>query len=192
MHKGSHEPKSGSPRTLKQMMRNIAVYLVFNDNNILCALEKKLAKVPDNCKVVFLVIDDMAIKGGVSYDNGRDLIEGFCEGQKGGKVLANHAIAFMVRGIREKWKQPIGYFLSSGPMKGDEMKELVMECISKLKAIGLTVVVLICDQGSNNRNLFEKHLKVSIDKPYFIHDSQTIFTMYDPPHLVKNIRNNFR
>ena len=68
--------------------------------------------------------------------------------------LPYHAIAFMVRGIAKKWKQPVGYFLSSGPMPGKTMKTLLLMCIDKLRAIGLRPLVVVADQGSNNRNLF--------------------------------------
>ena len=134
----------------------------------------------------------MSIKEGVSYDSGRDLLEGLDEGLERGKVLANHAIGFMVRDLTEKWKQPIGYFLSSGPMSGKEMKSLLLDCIAKLKKIGPTVLVVTGDQGSNNRNLFEKHLGVNSDQPFFITDDQKVFVMYDPPYLIKNVRNNFK
>ena len=158
-------------------MRNIAVYPGFNEN-ILKALEKKLGDAPANSKVVPLVFDEMAIKEGVSYDNGRDLIEGFAEGKERGTELANHAVSFMVRGIRQKWKQPVGYFLSSGPMSGADIKDLLFECISKLKSIGLTVAIIICDQGSNNTNVFEKHLNVTKETLYFYHESDKVFAMY--------------
>ena len=58
----------------------------------------------------------MAIKEGVSYDEHRDNIEGFGHGQTG--KLANHAHLFMVGGFIYKWKLPIAYYLSSGPMVG--------------------------------------------------------------------------
>ena len=175
-----------STMSLKIMMCNIAVYPSFNEKIL-----KKLENFPPNSRLVSLVFDEMSVKEGVSYDSGRDLLEGLDEGLERGKVQANHAIGFMVRGLTEKWKQPIGYFLSSGTMSGKEMKSLLLDCIAKLKKIGLTVLV-IGDQGSNNRNLFEKHLGVNSDQPFFITDDQKVFAMYDPPHLIKNERNNFK
>ena len=180
-----------SPKTLKKLMRNVAVYPGFN-RHILRALKQKTANTPQSNRIASLVIDEMSIKEGVSYDNGRDVIEGFEETPERGQHLANHAIVFMVRGIREKWKQPVGYFLTSGPMSGEKMHSLIIECITKLKEVGITVVLLVADQGSNNRNLFQKHLNVTNDQPYFFHDEQKVFTMYDPPHLIKSVRNNFK
>ena len=97
--------------------------------------------------------------------------------------------------LEELWKngnKAIGYFLSSGPMSGSEMKTLLLECITKLNSIGLKVIVVIGDQGANTRNLFEKQLGITIANPFFMEDSEKIFAMYDPPHLVKNVRNNLK
>ena len=48
---------------------------------------------------------------------------------------------------------------------------------------------MICDQGSNNCSVF-RNLGVTADKPYFHHLESEILVMFDPPHLLKNIRNN--
>ena len=182
-----------SVKTLKNAMKNIDVKSGFNDA-ILQALEKKLANRPETSKFVSIVIDEMAIKEGLSYDSGRDVIEGFSEGVTKTNQLANHAIAFMVKSIVDNWKQPIGYFLSSGPMSGNDMKILLLECISKLHSIGLKVLVIIGDQGSNNRNLFEnsKQLGITVNQPFFMVGDHKIFVMYDLPHLIKNVRNNLK
>jgi len=73
----------------------------------------KSASWSESAKLVAVVIDEMTLNGGLSYGKGRDLIEGFIPA---GKQLANHALVYMVRGLTEKWKQAVGYFLSSGPI----------------------------------------------------------------------------
>ena len=51
------------------------------------------------------------------YKKGIDKVEGFEDmGSQGTtEKPANHAIAFMVRGLCAKWKQPVGYF--DGPIQ---------------------------------------------------------------------------
>ena len=49
----------------------------------------------------------------------------------------------------------------------------------------------MCDQGSNNRSLFQK-LGVTVKQPYFTHNGKEIIVFFDPPHLLKNIRNNMK
>ena len=136
----------------------------------------------------------MSIKHGIAYNTGKDIVEGFEDfGEMGQtRFIANHAIAFMVRGLASKWKQPIGYFLSSGPIKAKILQSLTKMCISKLEGTGLNVVALICDQGSNNRSFLQGLEKVSVNQPYIRHNDKNIFVFYDPPHLLKNIRNNLK
>ena len=67
----------------------------------------------------------------------------------------------------------------------------MLECISKVMKVGLFPKVVICDLGANNRAVF-KDLDVAPAKPYFIYSGCKIFAMFDPPHLVKSMRNHFR
>ena len=68
---------------------------------------------------VSLVFDKMSIKQALLYNEKCNTIQGF---EDFGfivqtKYIANHVIAFVVRGLASKWKQPLGYFLSLGPIK---------------------------------------------------------------------------
>ena len=146
----------------------------------------------DGDKQCVLVFDEMSLKAGISYNSSNDCVEGFEDfGDLGGsRYIANHALAFLVRGLKNKWKQPVGYFLSSGPVSASMLRSLTRNCIEKLQSIGLNVKAIVCDQGSNNRSFVEKAEKVSPDSPFFRVNSENIYVIYDPPHLVKNIRNN--
>ena len=174
-------------------MQKISVYPGFNEN-IMKALRQKVALQSDQERLYAVVMDEMAIKEALLYNAEMDALEGFEDFGRLGKTkfVANHALVFMVRGLTSKWKQPVGYFLSSGPMTGATMKELLCECIQKVTDVGLNVKVLIGDQGSNNRNLFEKVLGASPKKPYFTASEKKVFVLYDPPHLLKSIRNNLK
>ena len=52
--------------------------------------------------------------------------------------------------------------------------------------------MVIADQGSNNRRVFETSCGVEKDRPYLIHEDDKIYVLYDPSHLLKNIRNNLK
>ena len=54
----------------------------------------------------------------MSYDIANDCVDGLEDLGFTGKTkyVANHAGVFMVRGLVEKWKQPVGYFVTTGPM----------------------------------------------------------------------------
>ena len=170
-------------------MKHIDIHPGFNES-ILSALKMRVAAMTDLEKIVSIAFDEMSIRQGLSRDKGKD-VEGFRHELVRGKEVANHAMAFMVRGIASKWKQPLGYFLTSGTMVGSVINILLRQCIDKLKNIGLTVVICVCDQGSNNQSLF-KQLGITTKAPYFMHNSSQVFMMFDPPHLLKNVRNNMK
>ena len=100
-------------------------------------------------KNVVLVFEEMSIKEGLLYIVGRDVIEEFEDFGHIGQTsyIANHVIAFMIRELASKWKQPIGYFLSSGPIRAKTLQSLTGSCISKVTETGLNVVALVCDQS---------------------------------------------
>ena len=98
----------------------------------------------------------------------------------------------MVRGLASKWKQPVGYFLSSGPIKARILQSLTQQYIAKVDQTGLNVVALVCDQGSNNQSFIQNLEKVTIQKPYIKHGNKQLFVFYDPPHLLENVRNNLK
>ena len=70
-------------------------------------------------------------------------------------------------------------------------KSLQEFVLTNLEKKGLYPKALVCDQGSNNHSFLHKLEKVSIEKPHIVQNNQKVFVIYDPPHLLKNIRNNF-
>ena len=82
-----------------------------------------------------LVFDEMSIKQSLVYNEGTDSVEGFEDFGNLGQTryIANHATAFMVRGLASKWKQPVGYFLSSGPIKAKILQSLTRQCIKLIR-----------------------------------------------------------
>ncbi|GFR93590.1 transposable element P transposase [Elysia marginata] len=134
----------------------------------------------------------MSLKCSLNYNVERDYVEGLEDfGMACGRTekAANHSTAFMARGLLAKWKQPFGYFLSHSTIKPAILHRVLMTAIEKLKSIDLTVKAVICDQGSNNCSVF-RSLGVTPEKPYFQHLESEVLVIFDPPHLLKNIRNN--
>ena len=182
-----------SKSTLTTLLGKSKIYPGFHDN-IFLALKKRIDQFSDQDRQCVLLYDEMSLKCSLSYNTYMDCVEGLEDYGAIGKTrfMANNALVFMVRGLANKWKQCIGYFLSSGPTKGDSLQYLTRQAIDKLSSIGLRVRVVICDQGSNNRNHLETQEGISVDRPYFNHNNDSIYVMYDPPHLLKNIRNNLK
>ena len=181
-----------SKRTLLRTLQRTNIVPGFN-SQIFDALKVRVDTFDEKDRQCVIVFDEMSLKSYVEYNPQGDFIEGLENfgGTNQTKKVANHALAFMVRGLASKWKQPLCYFLTSGPVSAQDLQSLVKSCVEKLPGIGLSVKAMICDQGSNNRSFVETLEKVSLAKPYIIYGDEKVFVFYDPPHLLKNIRNNF-
>ena len=154
-------------------------------------IKSKLSEVNEQERFVTLCMDEISLKTHLYYDISADKIVGledYGSGYRTNKV-ATSGLVFLVRSITGGWKQPLGYALVNGACPRDEMEMLMKEAIDKLKGIGLTVVVVMSDMGSNFQSL-AKHLNITPENPWFIHNNQKYFVMFDPPHLMKCVRNN--
>ena len=138
------------------MLQQANIYPAHN-SRVLEALQRKITSTKANDRQCVLVFDEMAIKTALSNNWKSDYIERFESVGSLGKTkcVANHALAVMIRGLASKWKQCIGYFLTSGPMSGAKLQYLTHEAIDQLSSIGLFVKCLFCDQGTNNRNFVQ-------------------------------------
>ncbi len=180
-----------SVSTLQRSLASINMNAGFNPV-ILETMGKQVENMSVMDRLCLIMFDEMATKENLIYNKSLDEIEGFEEFDPEDKTeyIANHAGVFIVKGITKKWKLPVAYNMSSGPVKADKLKEMVITCIKQVKGIGLIPILIICDQGSNNHAMYEK-LGVTVEKPYFVVDGTTVYAYYDPPHLLKNVRNNF-
>ena len=179
-----------SKRTLETYMQNTNIMPGFNDA-VFDALREKVQTMDPTDRCISLIFDEMALKSALVYNHRLDRIEGFEDiGELGmSQFIADHALAFMVRGLHTKWKQPLGYFLTAGTVKPETLQTLTQSCLEKLEKIGLQTKVL-CDQGPNNRCLLQKLENVSTERPYIVSNNKKVFVVYDPPHLLRNVRNN--
>lgn len=179
-----------SKRTLQIWLAKLDIKPGFTES-VFSLLEKKVNSMAERDRVCILLLDEMSLKSALSYDTSRDVIVGFEDyGHLGtGKELANSALVFMVKGICSKWKQPIGYFLAHNTTSADKLKLLVLNAIEKLANIGLSVRVVICDQGATNQQMF-RFFGVSVDQPFVEVGGSRVVFMFDSPHLLKNVRNN--
>lgn len=77
------------------------------------------------------------------------------------------AFVIMIRGLYNKWKLPMSYFLSSAGVKGDEMAQIIKSCILELFKIGFNPICITCDQVTVNQKMFSI-LNASPDKAYTV------------------------
>lgn len=101
----------------------------------------------------------------------------------------------MIQSLRKKYKQPISFHFSQGGMNSIELKNVLKATIKALQDIGFIIVCTVCDQYSANVNAIriikeESQRMSASDIDLFWIGGQEIVGIYDPPHLLKGIRNN--
>ena len=154
-------------------------------------IHSKVRTMSESSRLCTISMDEISIKANLSYDEYKDEIiglEDFGDGVKN-NTTATSALVFMARGILENWKQPLGYYLVHESCNSTKIKEKLLETINKISSISLKVIAVVSDLGSNFQKVL-KDLDITPLKPWFMHNGNKIFYLYDAPHLIKAIRNN--
>lgn len=187
--------------TLNKLMKKIFLLPGYNDI-IFDNLKKRIARMRHSShKLCTLIFDEMAIAANLSYDKHNDKIKGLCDdGTERSKQFADHVLVFMIRGVIKKYKQPIAFTFCKDRTSTLRLKIFFKILILKLQETGLKVISTTCDQGATNLaslNMLMKETKeVYLRRQeeykggFFEIGGQKIYPIYDPPHLIKGIRNN--
>ena len=146
---------------------------------------------PINSNLSCVAFDEMSLQEYINQCRENVSLEGLEDFGSLGKTNKNatSVLVFMARGLTTKWKYPLWYFLSNGPMDRDRLARLLLQCISKLSDVGLIVKCIVSVQGQSNQALICKSLKVGVDSCSKWKD---IFVFFDPPYQLKSFRNNLK
>lgn len=189
-----------SPQTLVKLLSMADIRLGINENTI-----DQIKKATENMKVehrlCIVLFDEMSLKPNVAYNERKDRVSGFVtNGRETRSDYADHAQVFMIRGLVKNYKQPVAYTFSQAATKGPELASQLKSVITELQAAGLIVVATVCDQGTNNTQcikiLTEETRAILLRKgqepreQVILINDQQIIPLYDPPHLLKCLRNN--
>ncbi|KAL0820225.1 hypothetical protein ABMA28_006146 [Loxostege sticticalis] len=171
------------------------------NKNIFEQLKKKAETMKTEEKLCILLFDEVSLKPFITYQERKDHITGLVDnGAKREKEFADHAQVFMIRGLIKNYKQPVSYSFSSSATKGPELARQVKEVVTEIQRAGLIVVASVCDQGTNNRQALK--ILINESRGIFLRrgeeykeniiliNDQEIVPLYDPPHLLKGMRNN--
>lgn len=143
-------------------------------------------------KTCVVMFDELALKKMLEFNRYQDIIEGYQDLGKLGREekLANTALVFLIRGLFHNWRIPFGYFVSAGPVNSDALQQIIVSVISALKNMSFNPKVIVCDQGSNNRKALAL-LGATKRNPMIDIGGEDIYSVFDTPHLLKSLRNNF-
>lgn len=68
------------------------------------------------------MFDEVCLSSGLHYNSTTDQVDGFVENDTTRcQEYADHALVFMVRGIKKKYKQPVAYTFCQGATKQHEL-----------------------------------------------------------------------
>lgn len=120
--------------------------------------------------------------------------------------FADHSLVFMICGVVKKYKQPISFSYSfcKGTTSSNDLANQLRNIIRAVHETDLHVVATVCNQGVTNTTAI--NILKNDTKAYMIKNNQeykeefynvecggdilNIIHLYDPPHLLKGIRNN--
>ncbi|GBP73926.1 Transposable element P transposase [Eumeta japonica] len=168
----------------------IPVSTKINDD-LLTALKTKVENMSNNEKNCTLVMDIMNLEANLFYQFKVDKIIGFDEidGIQSPKP-AKYALMVIVQGIFVKWMQPIGYALLSEYKNCDEISKWIDKILVRLLNIGLNIRALVTDLRLDFLDIVEKK-NTSVERPYFFVNGSKIHIIFDAPHLMQLVCNNF-
>lgn len=148
---------------------------------------------------VSLSFDEMNIRRHVQYcDASKKFVGNITYGSvpRNAKYfpVANNAIVFMVNGINVKFNIPVAmHFINC--LQSHEKAALISIVVEALTKIGLKIIVVLFDGLGTNIpacNLLGACLNSEKDfRPYILNpvNKEKIFIMFDPPHMIKLVRN---
>lgn len=186
-----------SRRTLMSILNKSIMQCGIN-KDIVEKFKNDIENMSDIDKYCMLIFDEMSLDVSLYYNKQHDHVEGLEEIEGRTKKFANHVMVFMLRGIAKKWKQPIGYFFVNNSMNKVELGKTIRQCIADMQQVGLRVVGTVCDQYSApavnylieccKKDFLQKNEEYK-SEGFFVNEIEVI-PIFDPPHLLKGIRNN--
>jgi hypothetical protein len=180
-----------SKRTLNSLLQQIP-FSTGVHADLVTHLSIHASEMAEEDKFCILLFDEMSVKPNLFFDSHHDRIDGFEDLGKGGKTdqVAKYALVFMVRGLFSNWKQPVAYYFSHSSTSALIISSMLKEIVPLIISSGLKVMATVCDMGTNNVRAL-KLLGASFQSPFFSIGDMKIFTIFDPPHLLKCFRNLF-
>ncbi len=206
-----------SIRTLQTKMQNFAFTPGFQ-KEVVETISLSLAKSDVLHRDCSLTYDEMEIKAALNFCPSLKRVLGIPT-LKSSKPddIATHLFVVMARGLHSAWKSIVGWHFTSAPTLRDELSNFILQTISSLEASGLHVMAIASDTGGNNLKImadlgifckllrntrieqrsFESpfdlpNIRIQYSIPNPADENRKIYFIPDPPHVLKNIRNQLQ
>jgi hypothetical protein len=187
-----------SYRTLCERMENMPMAPGIQ-HDLMELLQSRLQSMGEHDRDCVLLLDEVQLKVKAEYDNGLKRLVGFVspELQSPGKEneFAEHALVYMVKGLRKPYKQVVAWYLTGKGTTGSKLWQLTKGVIEELHKHLVRIRVVTSDMGTSNQGMW-RCAGVQFDDPIadcFIRhpcdEAMKLYFMADVPHLLKSLRN---
>ena len=145
----------------------------------------------DRQKACVLIIDEVYVKASLAYAGG--VFQGMAENSPNEK--ATTVLAVMVKCVQGGGRF-VARLVPCSKLTAAYQYEVVTMLIDTLERdCGAAVVGIICDNNRLNQSFFKRFFPFNPILPHHVHAANrpggSMFLIYDPVHLVKNLRNNW-
>lgn len=114
-------------------------------------LTQTVEKMSETDKKCVLVWDEISLKSHIDYDPIRSELIGLEDNGVGNPLkFADHALVFLIRGIRSGYKLPVAYYFVDSVTSTLRLKHYIKKIHKYVIDCGLDVCAFVCDQASTN------------------------------------------
>ncbi|XP_066582225.1 uncharacterized protein [Prorops nasuta] len=171
------------------------------DKLVVKYLKEQCKQMTKNETLCSLSWNRMSLLPHIQYDMETDTIIGFENlGNLRTSKFADHSLTFMLRGISKDWEIPLGYYLCQSKTRPLRLIRCITEIIKTVQIAGFTVLCTVCNPSRINVKCIESLLQdarvqcleegQNSCKGCFQINGQNIIPLYNPAHLLIEIRNN--
>ena len=144
----------------------------------------------ERAKACIIIIDEIYVKASISFRGG--VLFGYAVDDPTKK--ATTLLAIMVKCLFGGPKFLVKLIPCAG-LKADFQFQCVQEVLLSLERSGAKVVAVINDNNRMNQAFFRMFCPISPETPWMVRsatdEDRPMFLLFDPVHLIKNLRNNW-
>ena len=140
-----------APRRVRQLLSHIRLDCGVTKTIKDCLKEMANRMMDPLDKVCILMWDEVSLQLNVQYCAEKDKLVGLEDwGTNRTAKYADHALVFMLRGIKTGWKVPVAYNFCTAQTTHGQLIYCIKEVVRAVTEAGFIVAATVCDQGSSN------------------------------------------
>ncbi|CAH1957050.1 unnamed protein product [Acanthoscelides obtectus] len=174
-------------KILVQEIGSLVTFMPGLHNEVLELVEIKYEAFPNRARDVSLLVDELEITPEVIEFAGKcyGIVD---DGVTRKYTPAKYVTKIWVKSLGAGFADPLAYYFTGQLATAEQLKKYIFDCITKLQAINLNVVVVNTKLRSNFWELSEL-LGIEPDKQSFKVENKEVVFIFDAPHMMCVTRN---